>query len=52
MKRLIACTALTCLLLPANAQEAAKPSAADILARVRPSVVKLNAVAPNYCQSM
>jgi|GEM_PF-2327790 len=44
MKLYLACAVLFCLLLPATAQETGKPSAADILDRVRPSVVKLNVV--------
>lgn len=44
MKPFLARAALACLLLPAHAQGAEKPSAADILARVRPSVVKLSVV--------
>ena len=38
MRRLLACAAVSCLLLPARAQDVEKPSADDILARVRPSV--------------
>jgi tetratricopeptide (TPR) repeat protein len=44
MKLYLACAVLFSLLLPAGAQETGKPSAADILDRVRPSVVKLSVV--------
>lgn len=51
MKRYLACAALTCLLLPGCGHEKGKPSATDIFARVRPSVVKLNVVDSTNRQS-
>lgn len=44
MKQYLACVTFLCLLFPAFAQDTGKPSAADILDRVRHSVVKLSVV--------